>query len=204
LMAYPFAYFISRLPEKTKGFLVLLVVIPFWTSSLIRSYSLIAILKTKGLINAFLLWAGIIHAPLQILFTHTAVVVGLVYNLLPFMILPILTNIERLDNRLLDAARDLGATRFTIFRRVVVPLTIPGIVAGCTLVFLPAMTIFYIPEILGGAKSVLMGNLIQREFLSMHNWPQGAATSILLIGFLALLVGIYRKTAKDYGEANFL
>ncbi len=204
LLGYPFAYYISRLSEKAKGFFILLIIIPFWTSSLIRSYALIAILKAKGLLNTVLLSLGLIQAPLPILFTNTAVIIGLVYNLLPFMVLPILTNIERLDIRLVDAARDLGAGWFTTFWRIVLPLTMPGIMAGCILVFLPAMTIFYIPDILGGAKSVLVGNLIQREFLVMHNWPAGAATSIMLTSFLALLVWVYRKTVADKGEHEFL
>lgn len=204
LLGYPFAYFISRLSARAKSFFVLLIIIPFWTSSLIRSYALIAILKAKGLLNAFLLALGLIQMPIPILFTNAAVIIGLIYNLLPFMILPILTNIERLDIRLIDAARDLGAGWVTIFWRVILPLTTPGIMAGCILVFLPAMTIFYIPDILGGAKSVLVGNLIQREFLVMHNWPAGAATSIVLTSFLALLVLVYRKIAADKGGHEFL
>lgn len=203
-LGYPFAYLISRLSEGIKSFFVLLIIIPFWTSSLIRSYALIAILKAKGLINSFLLSLGMLSQPFHILYTNTAVIVGLVYTLLPFMILPILTNIERLDIRLVDAAHDLGATRLTIFRRIILPLTMPGIIAGCTLVFLPAMTLFYIPDILGGAKSILVGNLIQREFLVMHNWPAGAATSTVLTIFLALLIFIYRKTAADKGGEEFL
>ena len=137
-----------------KNFLILLVIIPFWTSSLISSYALIAIIKAKGLLNTLLIGLGIIHQPLPILFTEPAVIIGLVYNLLPFMILPIMTNMERLDYRLVDAALDLGANRFTTFRRVIIPMTMPGIISGSILVFLPAMTIFYIPDILGGAKSI--------------------------------------------------
>ncbi len=204
LLGYPFAYLISRLSTRIKSFFVLLIIIPFWTSSLIRSYAMIAILKAKGLLNSFLLGMGLIHTPLPILYTNTAVIIGLIYNLLPFMILPILTNIERLDSRLIDAARDLGAGRVTIFRRIVLPLTLPGIVAGCILVFLPAMTLFYISDILGGAKSVLVGNLIQRQFLIMHNWPAGAATSIVLTALLALLILLYRKTAAGKGGQEFL
>lgn len=203
-LGYPFAYFISRMSTNAKSFFVLLIIIPFWTSSLIRSYALIALLKAKGLLNACLLALGLIQHPLAILFTNTAVIIGLVYNLLPFMILPILTNMERLDLRLIDAAHDLGAGWLTIFWRIVLPLTMPGIIAGCILVFLPAMTLFYIPDILGGAKSVLVGNLIQREFLVMHNWPAGAATSIALTGFLALLVLLYRKIVADQGGHDFL
>lgn len=201
ILGYPFAYFISRLSATTKSFFVLLIIIPFWTSSLIRSYAMIAILKAKGVLNIFLLSWGLIQTPLSILYTNTAVIIGLIYNLLPFMILPILTTIDRLDQRLLDAARDLGASRITIFRRIILPLTLPGIIGGCTLVFLPAMTLFYIPDILGGAKSILVGNLIQREFLVMHNWPAGAATSIVLTTLLMLLIVFYRKATTHRDDA---
>jgi len=191
LLGYPFAFIIARIESKWKNFLLLLVIIPFWTSSLIRSYALIAIIKARGVLNSALIGIGIIHHPLSILFTNYAVIIGLVYNLLPFMILPIMTNVERLDNRLIDAARDLGANRFTTFRKVIIPLTMPGIIAGCILVFLPAMTIFYIPDILGGAKSILLGNLIQNQFLIAENWPMGSAVSVVLTLVLATLLVIY-------------
>lgn len=191
ILGYPFAYLIARMQGKAKNILLLFVIIPFWTSSLIRSYALIAIIKAKGIINSVLLGLGLIHQPFSILFTNTAVIIGLVYNLLPFMILPIMTNIERLDHRLVDAAKDLGAGRFTIFRKIIIPLTMPGIVAGSILVFLPAMTIFYIPDILGGAKSILLGNLIQNQFLVAQNWPSGSAVSVSLNVILALMILIY-------------
>jgi len=191
VLGYPFAYIIARMQGAWKNFLLLLVIIPFWTSSLIRSYALIAMIKAKGILNTILLSLGLIHEPLQLLFTNTAVIIGLVYNLLPFMILPIMTNIERLDTRLIDAARDLGANRFTTFKRVIIPLTMPGIIAGSILVFLPAMTIFYIPDILGGAKSILLGNLIQNQFLVVQNWPLGAAVSVVLTLILVSLIFIY-------------
>jgi spermidine/putrescine transport system permease protein len=191
LFGYPFAYIIARMQSRWKNFLILLVIIPFWTSSLIRSYALIAIIKAKGILNSALLALGIIHQPLSILFTNSAVIIGLVYNLMPFMILPILTNVERLDLRLVDAAKDLGANSITTFRKVIIPLTMPGIIAGCILVFLPAMTIFYIPDILGGAKSILVGNLIQNQFLIAQNWPMGSAVSSMLTVVLATLILIY-------------
>lgn len=191
LLGYPFAFIIARMKSRWKNILILLVIIPFWTSSLIRSYALIAILKAKGVLNSLLITLGIIDQPLSILFTNSAVIIGLVYNLLPFMILPILTNVERLDDRLVDAARDLGANRFTTFRRVIIPLTMPGIIAGCILVFLPAMTIFYIPDILGGAKSILLGNLIQNQFLIAQNWPMGSMFSTVLTLLLATLILVY-------------
>src|SRR5688572_19271812 len=139
ILGYPFAYLLARMQSHFKGLLLLLVIIPFWTSSLIRSYSMITILKSKGLVNSLLLKLGLIEKPLSLLFNDLSVVIGLVYNLLPFMILPLLTNIERLDHRLIDAARDLGANRFTTFRRIILPLSFPGIIAGSILVFLPAM-----------------------------------------------------------------
>lgn len=201
LAGYPVAYMLARMHDRIKNFLILLIIIPFWTSSLIRSYALIAIIKAKGLLNTLLLSIGIIHQPLSILFTNTAVIIGLVYNLLPFMILPILTNIERLDGRLIDAARDLGANRFTTFRRVIIPLTMPGIISGCILVFLPAMTLFYIPDILGGAKSILLGNLIQNQFLIAQNWTLGGAFSAVLTLLLAVLVMVYwLATSSDKPE----
>ena len=133
------------------------------------------------------------------MYSNSAVIIGLVYNLLPFMILPILTNIDKLDRRLIDAARDLGARPITIFMRIILPLTKSGIIGGCVLVFLPAMTMFYIPDILGGAKSVLMGNLIQRQFLVLHDWHAGSATSIMMTAVIMLLIAIYLRTTALKG-----
>ena len=197
ILGYPFAYIIARMQHRFKNVLILLVIIPFWTSSLIRSYALIALLKAKGIINSFLIALGLIQQPLSILFTDTAVIIGLVYNLLPFMILPLLTNIERLDYRIVDAAHDLGDSRITTFTKILIPLTRPGIIAGSILVFLPAMTLFYIPDILGGAKSILLGNLIQNQFLVAQNWPLGAAVSAMLTLILATLLFIYFWTTRS-------
>ncbi len=196
LFGYPFAYIIARMENGFKGLLILMIIIPFWTSSLIRTYSMITMLKPKGVINSILMWLGIIDKPLPLLFTDTSVMIGLVYNLLPFMILPLLTNIERLDNRLIDAARDLGANRITTFRRIILPLTMPGILSGCILVFLPAMTIFYIPDLLGGSKSILLGNLIQNQFLIAQNWPLGSAISIVFTLLLIVLLLVYWRSTR--------
>jgi len=204
VVGYPFAYLIARMQHRFKNLLILLIIIPFWTSSLIRSYSMIAILKSKGLINTALMWLGIIHQPLPMLFNNFAVISGLIYNLLPFMVLPLLTNIERLDHRLIDAARDLGANRITTFRKIILPLTMPGIISGCILVFLPAMTIFYIPDLLGGAKSILLGNLIQTQFLVTQNWPLGSAMSILLAIILAVLIALYWYSTRGKKEKDLL
>lgn len=204
LVGYPFAYIIARMEHRIKSALILLIIIPFWTSSLIRSYSMITILKPKGVINSILLALGVIHKPLPLLFNNTSVMIGLVYNLLPFMVLPLLTNIERLDNRLIDAARDLGANRVTTFRRIILPLTLPGILSGCILVFLPAMTIFYIPELLGGSKSILLGNLIQSQFLVAENWPMGSAISIIFTLLLAILLLIYWRSTRGKEHQDLL
>jgi spermidine/putrescine transport system permease protein len=200
LVGYPFAYMIARLESRFKNLLILLIIIPFWTSSLIRTYSMITMLKPKGVINSILMGMGLISKPLPLLFTDTAVMIGLVYNLLPFMVLPLLTNIERLDNRLIDAARDLGANRLTTFRRIILPLTMPGILSGSILVFLPAMTIFYIPDLLGGSKSILLGNLIQNQFLIAQNWPLGSAISVVFTLLLAVLLIIYWHSMRNKSQ----
>lgn len=204
IMGYPFAYAIARIQGNLKNILVLGIIIPFWTSSLIRTYSMIAMLKPKGIINSLLLWLGVIDKPLAILFSDTAVIIGTVYNLLPFMILPLLTNIERLDNQLIDAARDLGANRITTFRKVILPLTMPGVLSGCILVFLPAMTIFYIPDLLGGAKTVMLGNLIQNQFLLSQNWPLGAAISVIFTLLLIILLLVYWHSTRGRQHRKLL
>lgn len=204
ILGYPFAWMVTRMSGAMKSFCIMLVIIPFWTSSLIRSYALIAIIKGKGVLNTLLISLGLIDHPLSLMFTNTAVIIGLVYNLLPFMILPIMTNVERLDSRLVEAARDLGANRFTTFRRVIIPLSMPGIIAGCILVFLPAMTLFYISDILGGAKSILAGNLIQNKFLIAENWPMGSTLSIVLTLLLTLLILIYVWAARGKNQGDWL
>jgi spermidine/putrescine transport system permease protein len=190
LFAYPLSYILVK--SKYQTFWLFLIIIPFWTSSLIRTYSLISILKIHGLLNTLLLKLHIISHPIVFLYSNFAVMCGLVYNLLPFMVLPIFSNMERFNFCLIEAAQDLGANRWTIFFRVFLPNTLPGIVAGSVMVFLPAMTLFYIPDILGGARSVLLGNLIQNQFLVVENWPQGAATSIVLTVILIVLLCFYR------------
>ncbi len=204
LIAYPFAYGIAQVKKQYRSMLLLLVIIPFWTSSLIRTYAILAILKTKGILNQLLIFLGIIQHPLQLLYSDTAVFIGLVYDLLPFMILPLYTNIEKLDHTLIDAARDLGANRLTIFFRVILPLTKAGIIAGVMLVFLPAMTLFFIPVMLGGAKSILLGNLIQNQFLTLNDWPMGAATSVCLLLVVAIFIVTYWKNSKNQNRQELL
>jgi len=185
ILAYPFSYLLVK--SKHKSILLLGVMIPFWTSSLVRSYALLCLLKNNGLLNALLIKLHILHAPMTWLYTPFAVISGLVYTLFPFMVLPLVTNMERFDRRLLEAAKDLGAHPLRIFFHVYLPYTKKGITSGCLLVFLPAMTLFYIPNILGGARSLLIGNVIQHQFLVLEDWPQGAATSIMLTIILVTL-----------------
>lgn len=197
VVGYPFAFIIARIKSRYKTLLLLLVIIPFWTSSLIRTYAIVAIIKAKGLLNTVLLVLGIIHHPMQILYSYSAVLIGSVYDLLPFMILPLYANIEKLDNSLIEAARDLGANKITTFFKIIIPLTMQGIMAGAILVFLPAMTMFYIPVLLGGAKNLLLGNLIQNQFLIANNWPMGASISIIIILIMCLMILIYWRKSSN-------
>ena len=194
LLAYPFSYLLIK--SKKQTILLMLIIIPFWTSSLVRTYSLLSILKFKGIINAVLLKLHLIETPLNLLYSNFAVMSGLVYTLFPFMVLPLYSNMERFDFALLEAGKDLGASRFDLFFRVFLPNTKQGITTGCILVFLPAMTLFYIPNILGGARSILLGNLIQNQFLVLENWPEGAATSVVITLLLVLFFSFYRRESR--------
>ncbi len=191
VFAYPFAFLLTRIREDVRRTLILLMIIPFWTSSLIRTYALIILLKANGIVNSFLMWAGVIDEPLTILYTQAAVFIGMVYTLLPFMILPLYASLQKLDRRLIEAARDLGATSRSIFFYVILPLTLPGIIAGSTMVFLPALGLFYIPDLLGGARSMLIGNFIKDQFLTTSNWPLGSAASVILTLLMVLLLVWY-------------
>ncbi|MBA4697511.1 MAG: spermidine/putrescine ABC transporter permease PotB [Legionella sp.] len=203
-IAYPFSYLLVK--ARHQSLLLLLIVIPCWTSSLIRTYALMAILKTKGWLNLLLLKLHLIHAPLPFLYSNFAVILGSIYNLFPFMVLPLFANMERFDFRWVEAAKDLGASPWQIFSRIFFPNTINGVMSGCLMVFLPSMTLFYISNVLGGARSTLLGNLIQEQFLISQNWPQGAATSILLTGFLLLILSVgysrWRKNMPDELQRN--
>ncbi len=198
LISYPFSFIISRIQNRYKKLLLVLIIIPFWTSSLIRTYSLIILFKANGLLNMLLIKLHLIQQPLNILYTDTAVFWGLVYTLLPFMILPIYTAIDKLDNRLIEAAYDLGAGTFNVFIKVVFPLTIPGVIAGCTMVFIPSLGLFFIPDILGGAKIILIGNYIKNQFLTIQDWPKGAASSMVLVILLGLFLWGYFKSMNRF------
>ncbi len=196
VVGYPAAYYIARRDPRTRQRLLLLVMIPFWTSFLIRTYAWIQILKGHGLLNAALQSAGLIAAPIEWLYTPTAVVIGLVYSFLPFMILPIYASAEKLDRDLLEAAQDLGAGPLRVFSRVVVPMTRPGIAAGVVLVFIPAIGMFAVTDLLGGAQVPLIGNVIQNQFLQARNWPFGAALGVVFTVIFALSYGLLQRTPR--------
>ncbi len=194
--AYPFAFVLSRVNRRLQRILILLMIIPFWTSSLIRTYALIILFKANGILNTFLLYLGLIDQPLNILYTQVAVFIGLVYTLLPFMILPLYSSIQKLDRTMIEAARDLGATSKNIFFKIILPLTMPGIIAGSTMVFLPALGLFYIPDLLGGARSMLIGNFIKNQFLTTGNWPLGSAASVVLTLVMFLFIYGYFLSSR--------
>ncbi|EKS7781145.1 spermidine/putrescine ABC transporter permease PotB [Edwardsiella piscicida] len=196
VIGYPFAFILARLPHRARPLLLFLLIVPFWTNSLIRIYGLKLFLSTRGYLNEFLLWIGIIDQPLRLMYTSTAVVLGLIYILLPFMVMPLYSSIEKLDRSVLEAARDLGANRLQTFMRIIVPLTMPGIVAGCLLVLLPSLGMFYIADLLGGAKNLLIGNVIKSQFLNIRDWPFGAATSICLTLVMGVMLLIYYRVGK--------
>ncbi|MBQ0833525.1 spermidine/putrescine ABC transporter permease PotB [Marinobacter sp.] len=200
LIGYPFAWALSRVEKRRQILLIFLLIIPFWTNSLVRTYALKLILATNGLLNSALMSLGIIDEPAQLLYTEGAVIVGLVYLLLPFMILPLYSVFEDLRQDVLLASHDLGAGRFATFKNVIVPLTLPGVLAGVMLVLLPAMGLFFVPDILGGSRNLLVGNVIKNQFLDARNWPFGAAASIVLTLTMALLMFAHRLSKRRLGE----
>lgn len=195
-LGYPFAWFLARLPERIRPLMLFLLIVPFWTNSLIRIYGLKIFLSTRGYLNEFLLWLGVIDTPVRIMYTPSAVIIGLVYILLPFMVMPLYSSIEKLDKPLLEAARDLGASKLQTFIRIIIPLTMPGIIAGSLLVMLPAMGLFYVSDLMGGAKNLLIGNVIKSQFLNIRDWPFGAATSITLTVVMGLMLLVYWRASR--------
>ena len=177
----PFAWLTCKLSSRHRLAVLILLMIPFWTNSLIRTYAVRLLLGTKGLLNNTLLATGIIESPIRFMYTDFAVVLGLVYLMLPFMILPLYSNMEKFDFKLVEAAKDLGAGRIYILKSIIFPLTLPGVIAGCIMVFVPTMGLFYVATLLGGSKNLLIGNLIQQKFLVSQNWPVGSAMSTILI-----------------------
>ncbi len=200
IMGFPLAYYIARSAPRRQGVLLLLVMIPFWTNFLVRTYAWMFILRTEGLLNTLLLKLGVITAPIELLYSNTAVVIGLVYGYLPFMVLPLYVALERVDRTLVEAAWDLYATRWAMLWRIIVPLARPGIMAGCLLVFIPSLGAFLTPDLLGGARSMLVGNLIQHEFLVARDWPLGAAISCLLMLFVMGMMSWSLRISKPFSR----
>lgn len=205
VVSYPVAYYIAVLaPSRRKNLLLGLVVIPFWTSFLIRTYAWMLILRTEGLVNTLLVGGGLVDRPLDLLYGNFAVLIGLVYGELPFMILPLYASLEKLDLTLLEASTDLGAGHASTFVRVTVPMTMPGIVAGVVLVFIPSLGQFVVSDLLGGARTILLGNLIQNQFSIARNQPFGAALAFELTAVVLLLLFAYALYTRRRGQEVLL
>src|SRR5690606_4406336 len=200
LIGYPFAWSLSKVAKQRQVLLIFLLIVPFWTNSLVRTYALKLILATNGLLNNALMSIGLIDEPMQMLYTEGAVIIGLVYLLLQFMILPLYAVFDDLRDDLLRASHDLGARRLSTFIHVIVPLTLPRVPAGGMLVLLPAIGLFFVPDILGGSRNLLVGNVIKNQFLDARNWPLGAAASILLTLAMAFLMFAHRLSKRRIGE----
>lgn len=197
LLGYPFAFLISRTFQSKKTILYMMVIIPFWTNSLIRIYGWRTFLGASGWLNLLLESLHLINSPLELLFNRGATVLGMAYVLFPFMVLPLYTAIEKLDQAQLEASSDLGARGPATFFNVILPQTMSGVFSGCIMVFIPSLGYFYVADILGGGNSDVIGNLIERQFQSGNNWPLGAALSIILIAITLLLVKLYQKCGGD-------
>ncbi len=201
LIGFPMAYYMATRPPEKRNIWILLVTIPFWTNLLIRTYAWMLILRNDGIANRFLTTTGLADAPLPLLYTDFAIGLGLLYSFLPFMILPIYANLERMDWRLVEAAQDLYADRWQTLARIVIPLALPGIVSGCVLVFIPAIGAFLAPDLLGGGKQLMIGNLIQMQFGFSRNWPFGSAASVILMAIVMLGLMLLSRRGRGLSAA---
>ena len=199
LIGYPLAYYIARAPARQRSLLLFLILVPFWTNFIIRIYAWIMILRAGGFLDDILQWAHITQSSLNLLYTPTAVMIGMIYEFLPFMILPLYSSLEKIEFSLLEAAADLGAPPWKVFLRVTLPLSVPGIIAGTILVFIPALGMFVIPDLMGGAKTILIGNVIRNQFLTARDWPFGAASSMILMVLTMVFTLFYTRKA-GFGE----
>jgi len=202
LLGYPMAYAISQAPARKQSILLMLVLLPSWTSFLIRIYAWMGILSNSGLLNNLLLWLGVINDPLMILNTNAAVYVGIVYAYLPFMVLPIYANLTRLDHSLLEASSDLGCRPWQTFLKVTLPLSKAGIIAGCMLVFIPAVGEFVIPELLGGPESLMIGKVLWQEFFNNRDWPLACALAIIMLLILCVPIAYFNRQQAREMEAE--
>ncbi|WP_201554682.1 spermidine/putrescine ABC transporter permease PotB [Psychrobacter sp. 72-O-c] len=203
VLGYPFAWLVSKAKARWQPLLMMMLILPFWTNSLVRTYALKLLFANNGLINKFLLAIGVIDTPIDILYTQGAVIAGLTYLLFPFMVLPLYAVFTDLRNDMLLASQDLGASKTQTFWHVVLPLTTPGIISGVLLVLLPAMGMFYVADILGGSRNLLVGNIIKDQFLDARDWPFGAAASVLLTLAMAVLLLAYRASSRRIGKTDF-
>ncbi|WP_322988445.1 ABC transporter permease subunit [Hoeflea sp.] len=202
LIGFPLAYGMARAPTSVRPTLLMLVILPFWTSFLIRVYAWIGILKPEGLLNQLLLAIGVIDEPLIILNTNTAVYIGIVYSYLPFMVLPIYAALEKMDYTLIEAAQDLGCPPISAFWKITFPLAIPGIVAGCLLVFIPAVGEFVIPDLLGGSRTLMIGKTLWSEFFNNRDWPVSSAVAVLLLLILVVPIMIFQQAQAKAQESG--
>ena len=200
IIGFPTAYFISTRPERTRDIWLFLITIPFWTNLLIRTFAMMEVIRNEGILNTFLIKIGIIETPIQIMFTDTAIMLGMLYVYLPLMVLPLYASMEKLDFRLVEAGYDLYATRIKVLWRIIFPLVKPGVIAGSILVFIPALGAYVTPRVLGGGKNMMLGNLIELQFGAGRNWPLGAALSITLMAIVmvAMLVYVRQVSQKDH------
>jgi spermidine/putrescine transport system permease protein len=196
LIGYPVAYAMTLLPKKWQSILLMLIVLPFWTNFLIRTYAWILLLNSEGIINKALLSLGVISSPLEVLYTPGAVVVGLLYGYLPLMILPIYSSLERIDPTLREAAVNLGATRRETFTQITLPLSLSGAMVGSIFVFVPSVGNFIVPELLGGGKTVMVGNLIRDQFLKARDWPFGSVLALVLVVMLVALFALQARVSR--------
>jgi putrescine transport system permease protein len=193
LVGYPLAYGMARAPASLRPTLLMLVILPFWTSFLIRVYAWIGILKPEGLLNQFLIGIGVIDTPLVIMNTHTAIFIGIVYSYLPFMVLPLYASLEKMDHSLIEAAQDLGCPPISAFWKITFPLSAPGVVAGCMLVFIPAVGEFVIPDLLGGSQTLMIGKTLWNEFFANRDWPVSSAVAVILLLILVIPIMIFQN-----------
>ncbi|MBV1862894.1 MAG: ABC transporter permease subunit [Rhodobacteraceae bacterium] len=202
LVGYPIAYGMANASPEWRPTLMMLVILPFWTSFLIRVYAWMGILSKQGFLNQFLLWSGIIDDPLVILNTNTAVYIGIVYTYVPFMILPIYATLEKMDASLIEAAIDLGCSRLKAFWLVTIPLSKSGIIAGCFLVFIPALGEFVIPSLLGGSRTLMIGKVLWEEFFSNRDWPVASAVAVILLLLLVIPIILFQRNEQKQREAE--
>lgn len=195
-LGYPFGYFIARLEKGSRGILLSLQTIPFWVSSLLRMYGWVIIFRANGLLDRLLMWLGITNEPLKLLYSYPAVVIGMIYVLLPFMTFSVYSSVEKMDWRLVEAARDLGASAPRAFLTVTLRLTAPGLLTGIILTFIPSIGLFFIADILGGNKIVLVGNLIQEQLMQVHDWPFAAALAVVLMLFTSIMIWLSRRLSR--------